>query len=424
MEDLENNFGIKSSERNKVIKVNKTKDIKSNNNIKYKSVIVLGNERKKNLKESNSIKISSKDKKMNNNTFNFNMRRIQSSFFSSSSNIKSSRKKCRLPIFDDDKYSKNASEIKNYNENCQICEEELTNEELNNNFLGCFHIFCDDCYYNYLKEKINNNNVEKIKCPFKNCSFFLYNNFIERKIIKDLPLLKKYKKLLIRKQLMIDPNIQLCPYPDCESYALKEENNKFVSCIENKHKFCFNCLKDWHINEECKIEVEKSFENWKDSTKVKRCPRCKYFIEKNEGCNHITCFNCKYNWCWLCLQECKPHHYDLNGACFGLQYAKSSCFSNKFCLILCQILIFLTKNICFAILGPCFFFIYIYSEIYDKFIEHNINCFSKCISYISTINLYISLSGSLLSLFTFVSILMLFIWPLHALIFKIVDKIL
>jgi hypothetical protein len=224
---------------------------------------------------------------------------------------------------------------------------------------------------------------------------------------------------------MINPKIQLCPYPDCESYAKKEENNKFVSCIENKHKFCFNCLKDWHNNEECKIDVEKSFKNWKDSTKVKRCPRCKYFIEKNGGCNHITCFNCKYNWCWLCLQECNPHHYDLNGTCFGLQYAKSSCFSNKFCLILCQILIFLTKNICFAILGPCFFFIYIYSEIiYDKFLEHNINCFSKFISYISAIILYISLSGTLLSLFTFVSILMLFIWPLHALIFEIVDKIL
>ena len=111
MEDLENNFGIKSYERNKVIKVNKIKDIKSNNNIKYKSVIVLGSERKKNLKESNSIKNSPKDKKMNNNTFNFNMRRIQSSFFSSSSNMKSSRKKCRLPIIDDKQNYKNTSEI-------------------------------------------------------------------------------------------------------------------------------------------------------------------------------------------------------------------------------------------------------------------------------------------------------------------------
>lgn len=332
MEDLENYFGIKSSERNITLKVNNNKDIKSNKNIKSRSVIILEKERKEKKEELNSLEISSRNKKINNISINFNVEEL-------SSNIKASTKKFYLPIFDVDKYSKNTNEIIKTNKECLICEEELTKEELNNNFVGCFHLFCDDCYYNYLKEKINNNIVEKIKCPFKNCSFFLYNEFIERKIFIDINLLKKYKKLLKRKQLMIDPNIQLCPYPDCESYAKKIENNKFVSCIENKHKFCFNCLKDWHNNEECKIEEEKSFENWRDSKKVKRCPRCKYFIEKNEGCNHIICFNCKYNWCWLCLQECKPNHFDLNKKCFGLQYAKSSCFSNRLCLILIQILL-------------------------------------------------------------------------------------
>ena len=422
MEDFEHNVG-KSSERNIVIKINSKKNINSNNNLKFKSVNVIGNENKESLKESNSKEISSNHKKMKNNSFNFIIKGIKSSFLSSSSsNMKSSKKRIRLPFFDADKYSENSSDIINSNNNCQICEEKLTNEELDNNFVGCFHIFCNECYYNYLKEKINNNQVEKIKCPDYNCCFFLYNNFIESKLINDIPLLKKYKKLLKRKQLMIDPNIQLCPFPDCESYAKKEENNKFVCCIENKHKFCFNCLKEWHYNEECNIDVEKSFENWRDSTKVKRCPRCKYFIEKNEGCNHITCFNCNYNWCWLCLQECKPNHYD-NGICYGLQYTKCTCVSNKFCLFLYQILKFLVKSICFAILGSGFFFLVIYIVIYDKFQGDNINCFSKVISFISIINLFISLSGILISLSTFVSILMLLFWPLHKLIFKGIDNI-
>ena len=125
---------------------------------------------------------------MNNNSLNLNMKRFQLSISSSSSsNMKESSKKYQLPIFDDDKSSqKNTSEIINFNKVCQICKEELTAEELKNNFVGCFHIFCDDCYYNYLKEKIDNNNVEKINCPFHKCSFFLFNNFIERKIIKDI----------------------------------------------------------------------------------------------------------------------------------------------------------------------------------------------------------------------------------------------
>jgi len=240
VEDLDNHFGHKSSERNIVLNINDNKDIKLNRNIKSKSVLVLESERKENIKEAISLEKSSRDKKIKNNSLNFIIKSIISS---SSSNKKESSKKYHLPIFDDDKSSeKNTNEIINNGKICQICEVELTDEELKNNFVGCFHAFCDDCYYKYLKEKIDNNNVEKINCPFHKCSYYLDNNFIEQKIIKDIPLLKKYKKLLRRKKLMVDPNIQLCPYPDCESYAKKDENNKFVSCIENKHKFCFNCL--------------------------------------------------------------------------------------------------------------------------------------------------------------------------------------
>lgn len=82
----------------------------------------------------------------------------------------------------------------------------------------------------------------------------------------------------------------------------------------------------------------------------------------------------------------------------------------------------ITKNICFAILGPIFTFIVIYNKIYNIFIKKEINCFSRSISYISVIDLYISLNSILLSLFTFVSFLMFFIWPLHKSIFKIIDK--
>ena len=87
--------------------------------------------------------------------------------------------------------------VQNSNEfiSCLICSEQLTKEELLNNILECFHFFCDDCYYEYIKEKINNNQIERIRCPSKDCEIMLYNNFIERKLIRDIPLLDKYKKL-------------------------------------------------------------------------------------------------------------------------------------------------------------------------------------------------------------------------------------
>ena len=43
------------------------------------------------------------------------------------------------------------------------------------------------------------------------------------------------------------------------------------------------------------------------------------YTEKNEGCNHMTCTSCKYQWCWLCLEEYKYGHYE-SGKCEGKQF--------------------------------------------------------------------------------------------------------
>ena len=314
--------------------------------------------------------------------------------------------------------SKEIPEEKNQmNENCLICEEKLTKEELNNNFIECFHGFCNVCLFNYFKEKINNNDVEKIKCPEKSCDRLLYTEFIENKLKDDKALLEKYQKLYRRKQLAANPNIQLCPYPDCESYAEKG-GNKFVTCKENNHKFCFNCLKDWHENKNCEMELNKSFEKWKDPYKVKRCPKCKYFIEKNEGCNHITCSNCKYQWCWLCQQEYKKGHYDFKGNCFGLQYSKLSCFSNRVCIIIYQILIIIAKFIGFSIAGPTVLFI----SIYHRFIWSKNRIYNGLVEIISHGAIFLLSISFLPCLFIFSflnSVLMLFIRPYQDFIIEI-----
>ena len=39
------------------------------------------------------------------------------------------------------------------NENCLICEEKLTFEELNNNFIECFHVFAMIVIIIILKKK-------------------------------------------------------------------------------------------------------------------------------------------------------------------------------------------------------------------------------------------------------------------------------
>lgn len=49
---------------------------------------------------------------------------------------------------------------------------------------------------------------------------------------------------------------------------------------------------------------------WKQ-TNTKQCPHCKVAIEKNNGCNHMTCNQCRHEFCWICLERypCPRRNY-------------------------------------------------------------------------------------------------------------------
>ena len=129
---------------------------------------------------------------------------------------------------------------------------------------------------------------------------------------------------------------------------MQKSKNKYVKC-ENGHKFCFECLRPWHGDDSCEKSLEKEFLNWKKNKNLKRCPKCKIYIEKNEGCNHMTCSNCKFEWCWLYEGKYEYGHYN-QGKCKGLQFsrvrnveeANRISFIDKIdrcCNILCQCII-------------------------------------------------------------------------------------
>jgi len=41
--------------------------------------------------------------------------------------------------------------------------------------------------------------------------------------------------------------------------------------------------------------------------KIQECPNCHSAIEKDGGCNHIICKQCKFDFCWVCLTSWQPH---------------------------------------------------------------------------------------------------------------------
>ena len=186
--------------------------------------------------------------------------------------------------------------------------------------IPCKHFFCVDCWKEYLKEKINNANVYKLSCMDHECNFILEPKFIKKILDNDNDLLEKYDRFLSRQNLMnSNKKIKFCPFPDCDGYAEKKFS-KYVKCNKG-HEFCFECLAPPHGMKGCAKIIDKGFEEWKAHTLVKRCPNCKFWTEKNEGCNHMTCSQCKFQWCWVCEKECVAGHYEF-GPCKGLHFER------------------------------------------------------------------------------------------------------
>jgi hypothetical protein len=61
------------------------------------------------------------------------------------------------------------------------------------------------------------------------------------------------------------------------------------------------CQADNLINERLDKKTQKLLKD----TNVKPCPHCGFGTEKNDGCNFMTCTDCKEHWCW---ETGKPRH--------------------------------------------------------------------------------------------------------------------
>ena len=261
---------------------------------------------------------------INNNTDNNNLLNTNTNTNSNTRQNRSSSDRYNrfessyLNSINKNKYNYNYSYSKP--KDCLICGDKIEYPDTNKIKLSCGHDFCIECWETYLKEKINNSNVVKISCMQHGCSVVLSKNFIKTILDNDDALIKKYEKFLERQNLLMsNKNVKFCPIPDCDGYAEKKDK-KYVKCNFG-HDFCFECLKQPHGKKNCEEIIDADFEEWKKHKIVKRCPNCKIWTEKNEGCNHMTCVECKFQWCWLCQQKYSSNHYSI-GSCKGLQFEK------------------------------------------------------------------------------------------------------
>ena len=212
---------------------------------------------------------------------------------------------------------------------CLICYGER-----NNNFfsLNCGHQFCEECWTDYLKEKIKLPlNALQVKCPQIGCTCIVYENLYS-KFLKNNNSIKNLNIAIYQNFINKNDDIKKCPNENCNLFIKSNKHyEREIICLCGT-SFCYKCLNFYHFPCTCDIvqkwcELIKKYnslnleipsneelnEKWIKAY-TKECPNCHQKIEKSKGCNYMLCDQkvggCGHAFCYVCGIDWKRHIND------------------------------------------------------------------------------------------------------------------
>ncbi|CAL8101208.1 unnamed protein product [Calicophoron daubneyi] len=199
---------------------------------------------------------------------------------------------------------------------CDICCLSYPRDQMSS--LACHHPFCKECWQRYLKWKVvEESQIDRIYCPSFGCTVLIEDEMVFE-MLTDPGVRRRFQKLISNSFVMNNRSLTWCPGADCGFAArcFGPREARLITCTNCSESFCFACGQPWHDPVRCeqlKIWLKRIIDdagtsNW-ILANTKECPKCHVTIEKNGGCNHMTCRNadCKFEFCWLCLDRWEPH---------------------------------------------------------------------------------------------------------------------
>ena len=195
---------------------------------------------------------------------------------------------------------------------CILCTEEFEeNDIMNPEIMECKKHVHGQCFINYIEEELNNNRFP-IRCPL--CTG-KERHEINNKTILDCLLLNDKENLAAKLENISlnhlaennSDEITFCPTAGCNYMCSYDKNEFHLNCPLCKKSYCLQCKTEWHKDMTCeeyqrsknKDESDVKFEEYAKGSKLKQCPKCKRWVEKISGCDHITC-SCGTPFCYRC----------------------------------------------------------------------------------------------------------------------------
>ena len=178
----------------------------------------------------------------------------------------------------------------------------------------CKHEYCKNCMAEHLASNIKDGKVKKIRCMDFNCQVEFTEKDVQR--FGSDRIYRKYLKFQNDLKVEVDPNLKWCPRTGCSGFAQRERGRcccgwkTTAVCQECANPMCFKCGAVSHQGTACNSVGNAELRDYIKMANVVKCPNCGFGTEKIDGCNHMTCVKCNYDWCWLCRGKYYDKHFE------------------------------------------------------------------------------------------------------------------
>lgn len=188
---------------------------------------------------------------------------------------------------------------------CDTCYE----ENVKGYSLACSHSQCVKCMRKLFQHALGDNSLLPLRC----CDVPIDMNISTQLLEK-----KDAERLQRRVEEQEATNKMYCP--QCSAFLnldlINSTSSTDINCVCGTD-ICVVCKTVAHPGVTCaenkssqidpdELALELSLkEGWK------QCPQCQMIIELDFGCNHMTCINCRHEFCYKCLQPWSKN----NNAC-------------------------------------------------------------------------------------------------------------
>lgn len=183
---------------------------------------------------------------------------------------------------------------------CPICMEAIRIQD-GFNINPCDHTFCISCMIRYITVRTEENAVS-IPCPIPDCKATSMDPVTCQHILPE-DTFNRWSLALC--ELSLGLKKFYCPFKDCSALLINEGEEMITNseCPHCNRMVCARCNVPWHGDMSCE-EYERLGEdeqgredlmlrNLAKDKRWQRCPKCKMYVEKIDGCMFMKC---RYIW--------------------------------------------------------------------------------------------------------------------------------